>query len=191
MDKATEKRPRGPKKASAQVEERGVAAADIPPGSRFKGYEGFTIQDLKIEPRVVCSRRERGLTPDGRTVLALLPAGIDDHFGPEIKRFTLAPYRQGQTTVPRMVQLLRMFGVAISKRQVDGQRLDLVALRRPQGLPRRTGFATLDRLLARLHANRAAPAATSSSAHASVPLLRHIAPRDTIRISAASVNWVI
>ncbi|WP_460018613.1 IS66 family transposase [Magnetospira thiophila] len=124
MDKATdkrsrrEKRRRGPKAPSAPVEERIVVATAIPPGSRFKGYEDFTIQDLKIEPRVVRYRCERWLTPDGRTVLAPLPAGIGDHFGPEIKRFILAQYHQGQTTVPRLVELLQMLGVDISKRQV-------------------------------------------------------------------------
>jgi hypothetical protein len=112
------KQRRGAKKPSAPVEERVITAADIPPGSRFKGYENFTIQDLKIEARVVCYRRERWLTPDGRTVVAPLPGGIDDHFGPEIKRFILAQYHQGQTTVPRLVELLRMLGVDISKRQV-------------------------------------------------------------------------
>jgi hypothetical protein len=103
MEKATEKRSRrekrrrGPKMPSVPVEERVVAASDIPPGSRFKGYEDFTIQDLRIEPRVVRLRRERWLTPDGRTVLAPLPEGISDHFGPEIKRLILAQYHQGQT----------------------------------------------------------------------------------------------
>jgi hypothetical protein len=124
MDKATEKRSRqekrrrGPKRPSVPVEERVVVAPGIPPGSRFKGYEPFTVQDLKIEPRVVCYRRERWLTPDGRTVLAPLPAGIGDHFGPEIKRFILAQYHQGQTTVPRLAELLRMLGMDISQRQV-------------------------------------------------------------------------
>ena len=109
MDKATdkrsrraEKRRRGPKTPAAPVEERVIAAPDIPPGSRFKGYEDFTIQDLRIEPLVVRYRRERWMTPDGRTVLAPLPAGLGDHFGPEIKRFILAQYHQGQTTVPRL-----------------------------------------------------------------------------------------
>ena len=124
MEKATEKRSRrekrrrGPKMPSVPVEERVVAVSDIPPGSRFKGYEDFTIQDLRIEPRVVRLRRERWLTPDGRTVLAPLPEGISDHFGPEIKRLILAQYHQGQTTVPRLVELLQMVGVDISKRQV-------------------------------------------------------------------------
>ena len=127
MDKAAAKRAdrdwrkkqrRGAKKPSVLVEEKVIAAADIPPGSRFKGYENFTVQDLKIEPRVVCYRRERWLTPDGRTILAPLPSGVGDHFGPEVKRFILAQYHQGQTTVPRLVQFLESLGFAISKRQV-------------------------------------------------------------------------
>jgi predicted ATPase len=41
---------------------------------------------------------------------ASLPAGIDGHFGTELRRFVLAQYHQGQMTVPRLVTLLR--GVA-------------------------------------------------------------------------------
>lgn len=112
------KRRRGAKTPTVPVEKRVVAAPDVPLGSRFKGYESFTVQDLKIEARVVCYRRERWLTPEGRTIVAPLPGGMGDHFGPEIKRFILVQYHQGQTTVPRLVELLRMLGVAISKRQV-------------------------------------------------------------------------
>ena len=59
------------------------------------------------------------MTPDGRTILAPLPAGIDGHFGPELRRFVLMHYHQGQSTLPRLVALLRSVGVAISKRQVQ------------------------------------------------------------------------
>ena len=128
MDKATQKQPpgadrpgkrrRGAKRSSVPIENRSVVALTVPPGSRFKGYEPFTVQDIKIAASVVCYRRERWLTPDGRTVVAPLPPGIDDHFGPELKRFILAQYYQGQTTVPRLVELLGMLGLDISKRQV-------------------------------------------------------------------------
>jgi len=125
MDKASDKRPRregkqkrGPKKPSAPVEERQVAVDGIPPGSRFKGFEPFTVQELRIEARTLCYQRERWVTPDGVTMLAPLPDGITDHFGPELKRFILAQYHQGQTTVQRLVDLLQGLGVAISKRQV-------------------------------------------------------------------------
>ena len=51
-------------------------------------------------------------------MIAPLPDGIDGHFGPELRRFVLAQYHQGQVTVPRLVTLLRGFGILISKRQV-------------------------------------------------------------------------
>ena len=112
------KRRRGAKKPSVPAEERVIGVEGLPPGSRFKGYEDFTVQDLRIETRVVRYRRERWLTPDGRTVLAPLPDGVGDHFGAELKRFILVQYHQGQTTVPRLVELLHTLGVDISKRQV-------------------------------------------------------------------------
>ncbi len=79
-----------------------------------------------LEASVIRFRRERWVTPDGRTVVAPLPDGVDGHFGPELRRFVLAQYHQGQVTVARLVTLLDAIGIEISKRQVvrlliDGQ----------------------------------------------------------------------
>lgn len=109
---------RGRKGLPAPHEKRVVKAEGVPPGSRFKGFEPFTVQDLAIEPRVVRYLRERWLAPDGRTIIAPLPGGVDGHFGPELKRFVLAQYHQGQTTVGRLTALLETLGLAISERQV-------------------------------------------------------------------------
>src|ERR671938_336979 len=100
------------------VHEEGVVKADVPAGSRFHGSEDLLVQDLVLRPHVVRLRRERWLTPDGRTVTAPMPAGIVGHFGPALRRFVLAQYHQAQVTVPRLVAQLRAIGVAISKRQV-------------------------------------------------------------------------
>jgi Transposase IS66 family len=124
MEKASEPKPpsppkgrRGPVTPRVAVEDRILAAA-VPPGSRFKGYADFVVQDLVLRVRCIRYRRERWLTPDGQLIVAPLPGGVDGHFGPELRRFVLAQYHQGQVTLPRLVAQLRAIGLAISTRQV-------------------------------------------------------------------------
>jgi Transposase IS66 family len=125
MDKASERtaegepRRKGSKTSKLSIhEERTVKVAAPPRGSRFKGYANYLVQDLVIRPHVVNFRCERWQTPDGNTMTAPLPAGISGHFGPELRRFVLAQYHQGQVTVPRLLALLRALGIVISKRQL-------------------------------------------------------------------------
>src|SRR5882757_10828687 len=129
MDKATEPKPPPTAEGEARPnsrktsklsidEERTVKVTAPPHGSRFKGYTNFVVQDLMIRPHVVNFRCERWQRPDGAMVTAPLPAGISGHFGPQLRRFVLAQYHQGQVTVPRLLALLQALGIVISKRQL-------------------------------------------------------------------------
>ena len=61
MEKTTEPRPRrgsgerrrGRKNARLAVDEVRILEAEVPAGSRFKGYEDFWVEELVLEPRVI------------------------------------------------------------------------------------------------------------------------------------------
>jgi hypothetical protein len=108
----------GKKTAQRVIHEDRVIKAAVPNGSRFKGYADFVVQDLVLCPRVVRYRRERWLTPDGKTITAPLPPGVSGHFGAELRRFVLTQHHQGQVTVRRVAVQLRAIGVDISHRQL-------------------------------------------------------------------------
>ena len=95
-----------------------VLRVEVPPGSQFKGYEPYQMQELEIRARVVRYRRERWLTADGQTIVAPLPPGTRGHFGPELRRWVLMQYHQGQVTVERLLAQLQAIGISISKREV-------------------------------------------------------------------------
>jgi Transposase IS66 family len=127
MDDATEppkpgkkekRRFRGKVTPRVTIEDHVVKVA-VPEGSRFKGHEPFLVQDLVLSVRAIRYLRERWVTPDGRTIVAPLPEGTKGHFGPELRRFVLMQYHQGQSTLLRLTALLHSVGVSISQREVQ------------------------------------------------------------------------
>jgi hypothetical protein len=116
--KREKRRGRGKVQPTVTVEDKFLPAA-IPEGSVFKGYKDYVVQDLIISVEAIRYRRACWLTPDGKTIVAPLPEGISGHFGPQLRRYVLMQYHQGQTTLPRLAAQLRSIGIAISKRQVQ------------------------------------------------------------------------
>jgi hypothetical protein len=109
---------RGKVRPRVSIEDRVLKVA-VPPGSRFKGYESYLVQELVLSVHAIRYRRERWVTADGQTIIAPLPEGTKGHFGPDLRRFVLMQYHQGQTTLPRLTALLQSVGLAISKRQIQ------------------------------------------------------------------------
>lgn len=127
MDEATEPampdrqggRPGRGKVRPRVIIEDHVLKAAAPVGSRFKGYETYLVQELVLSVRAIRYLRERWVTPDGQTIIAPLPEGSRGHFGPNLRRFVLMQYHQGQTTLPRLTGLLQSLGLSISKREIQ------------------------------------------------------------------------
>lgn len=95
---------------------------NVPPGSRFKGYEDFTVQGLIIRAHNIIYRRERWQTPEGKTIIAPLPDEIraaGGHFDPILVSFILYQYCHAHVTQPLIREQLREWGVDISIGQVN------------------------------------------------------------------------
>lgn len=127
MDKATDspsdkptgkKKPRGPKLDVQRISGEEILRSNVPTGSRFKGYKSCFVRELRLKAELIHYRRECWITPDGKTVLAPLPAGVVGGYGANLRRLCLSLHVQGQVTTQRLTTLLNDIGIDISKRQV-------------------------------------------------------------------------
>ncbi len=92
----------------------------IPPGSRFKGYRDFIVQDMVITPLNTRYRLAHWQTPDGRHLTGQLPVALrGGHFGPELVSYILYQHHHCHVTQPLLHEQLREWGVGISSGQID------------------------------------------------------------------------
>jgi Transposase IS66 family len=131
QDPKKKKRKKDKRPGSARRRKRGVLEIhetkvievdNVPSGSQFKGYEDFTVQGLVIEPHNVRYRRARWETPQGDTLVAVLPEevrALGGHFDCTVVSFIEYQYHHAHVTQPLILEQLREFGVDISAGQVN------------------------------------------------------------------------
>ena len=91
----------------------------LPDGTKFLGYQDFTVQDLKVEPHNTRYRRGRYQLPDGTIQIAPLPEDVTSHFGPTLRQYVLYQHFHNHVTQPLLHEELLELGVDISAGQVN------------------------------------------------------------------------
>jgi hypothetical protein len=87
----------------------------LPATAEHAGYEDFVVQDIVFQAEVVRYRREAFRDPTtGARWVAPLPAGITDHFGPQVKALALDLYAVGGMSEPAILTVLRSVGLRLS-----------------------------------------------------------------------------
>jgi hypothetical protein len=96
-----------------------VKPEGVPPGSRFKGYQDFTVQDIEIKSHNTLYRLERWITPSGEAMIGKLPSGITGHYGPTLVTYILHQHYHARVTQPLLLEELREWGIEISSGELS------------------------------------------------------------------------
>ncbi len=114
----------GMNRKALKKEEVVIEAPNVPEGSRFKGYQDYTIQELVIEAKIVNYRLERWQSPDGQYIVAKLPEEIKGyHFGPVLRSYIEHQNLLG-VTEPQILEQLRALGMKVSAGEISHLLID-------------------------------------------------------------------
>ncbi|MDJ0593117.1 MAG: hypothetical protein QNJ72_24550 [Pleurocapsa sp. MO_226.B13] len=94
---------------------------EIPPGSEFKGYQDYTVQELIIRSHNIRYRLARWKTPTGEYLRGKLPKEVlmMGHFGPILKSYLLYQYHHCHVTQPKLLKMMEDWGMDISAGQLN------------------------------------------------------------------------
>ncbi len=96
-------------------EVRRMDRSTLPADAQFKGLEPFVVQEVVLRTDTVRYLREKWYAPStGRTYLADLPAGVSDHFGPQVKALALMLAQVSGVSEPQILTLLSAVGLRVS-----------------------------------------------------------------------------
>ena len=101
-----------------------VEAANVPEGSRFKGYQEYNVQELELTPKDIIYKLEVWQAPNGNVIRAILPQEVQgSHFGHQLRALVHNLYALGMTE-PGLFELLRSSSIEISEGQVHNILMD-------------------------------------------------------------------
>jgi hypothetical protein len=122
-DAGTGKRPGSLKRSKTQElqihETKRIRPEGIPPGSRFKGYQDYVVQDILIKLHNTTYRLESWQTPADEYLIGKLPEEVNSHYGPTLITSILHQYYHAHVTQPLILEQLVEFGVMISAGQIN------------------------------------------------------------------------
>ncbi len=125
-DQAKKKRPGSAKRhktASLPIHKTKIIQPTeaIPPGSEFKGYQDFTVQDLIIKPHNIRYRLAIWKTPTGEYLKGQLPPQVREkgHYGATLRSYLLYQHYHCRVTQPLLLEQIHELGIDISTGQLN------------------------------------------------------------------------